>query len=155
MLVRTASEDDSEAIANVLKEAFTTFEKLYTPEAFDATILDNVRVRKRFAEKGRIWAALRNEKIVGTVSVKDEGKKLYIRSMAVLPVAQGLGTGQKLLEGVEDYASENGFEKLYLYTTPFLHGAIRLYEKNGFERLGNVDGFFGTPLIAMEKKLTK
>lgn len=153
--IRIASKDDSEAIADVLKEAFSLFEKLYTPEAFDVTILDAERVRKRFSENGRIWAALKNEVIIGTVSVVDEGERLYIRSMAVSPSAQELGIGQKLLEEIENYAAEENFEKLFLYTTPFLYGAIRLYERNGFERLEDVEGFFGTPLFAMEKLLKK
>ncbi len=148
-----ASEKDSAAIAGILKEAFTPFENLYTAEAFDVTILDAERVQKRFAEKGRIWTALKNERIIGTVSAVDEGERLYIRSMAVLPTAQGFGVGRKLLEAVENYAVEEHFEKLFLYTTPFLHEAIRLYEKNGFKRLEDVEGFFGTPLFAMEKIL--
>lgn len=153
LFIQIASKNDSEAIAEVLKEAFTPFENLYTAEAFDVTILDSERVRKRFSENGRIWAALKNEAIIGTVSVVDEGERLYIRSMAVSPIAQGLGIGQRLLEKVENYALENGFVKLFLYTTPFLYGAIRLYEKNGYKRLEDVDEFFGTPLLVMEKIL--
>lgn len=155
VLVRFAEADDSKEIARVLSEAFTPFEKLYTPEAFDVTILDDERVRERFSENGRIWVALKNETIIGTVSVLDKDEKLYIRSMAVSPVAQGLGIGQKLLKEIENFALEKGYSKLFLYTTPFLHGAIGLYEKNGFKRLGDVDGFFGTPLLEMEKLLER
>lgn len=151
--IRFAAPEDSPAIAAVLSEAFSAFKSFYTPEAFDVTILDAERVRERFDAKGEIWAALKDGKIVGTVSVVDEGERLYIRSMAVSPWAQGLKIGQKLLDEIEKYAVENNYKKLFLYTTPFLHGAIRLYEKNGFKRGEDVDGFFGTPLFAMEKKL--
>ncbi len=151
--IRFAAPEDSEAISNVLREAFSGFESFYTPEAFDITILDAERVGERFNGNGEIWAALKDSEIVGTVSVVDEGERLYIRSMAVAPSARGLGIGQKLLDEIEKYAVENNFKKLFLYTTPFLHGAIRLYEKNGFRRGKDVDGFFGTPLFAMEKKL--
>lgn len=130
--IRIATVEDSEAIAGILIEAFTPFENLYTPEAFDVTILDAERMRERFEQNGRIWVALKNENAVGTVSVLDEGEKLYIRSMAVSPAAQGLGIGQKLLEEIENYAYEKGYLKLFLYTTPFLHGAIGLYEKKRF-----------------------
>lgn len=150
--IRIAVPDESEAIAGVLHAAFAEFEPQYTAEAFAATTPKTEKIRERFAE-GKTWVVLKNEKIVGTVSTVPEDEKLYIRSMAVAPSAQGFGIGRKLLETVENYAVENGFEYLFLYTTPFLSGAIRIYERNGFERGEDVGGFFGTPLFAMEKKL--
>lgn len=153
VLIRTARPADAAGIARVLREAFSPFEKLYTPAAFAATILDARRVRERFADQGRIWVASENKRAVGTVSAVDEGERLYIRSMAVSPAAQGIGIGQRLLGEVEKFALKKGFAGLFLYTTPFLAGAIRLYEKNGFEHGGDVDGFFGTPLLEMEKRL--
>ncbi len=152
--IRIASPQESEKIASVICEAFAEFKSCYTPEASAATTPSAEKIRKRFGE-GAIWAALKNKKIVGTVSVIAEGKKLYIRSMAVSRTAQGLGIGRKLLETVEKFAVENGFKSLFLYTTPFQTGAIKLYEQNGFERGEdeNPDDFFGTPGFAMEKKL--
>lgn len=151
--IRIASRDESEKIAAVMREAFAEFESLYTPEAFAVTIPDAAEIQKRFDE-GAIWAALADEKLVGTVSTVSDGKKLYIRSMAVLPAAQGLGIGRKLLGTIENFALENEYDRLFLYTTPFLAGAIRLYEQNGFVRGAiETDNFFGTPWFAMEKKL--
>ncbi len=154
MQIRIASPDESEKIASVIREAFAEFETLYTPEAFAATTPTAEMIRERFSE-GAIWAALKDKKVVGTISVVAESERLYIRSMAVSRAAQGLGIGRKLLEAVERYAIENKFKSLFLYTTPFQSGAIRLYEQNGFERGEdeNPDDFFGTPGFAMEKKI--
>ena len=93
-----------------------------------------------------------NGEIIGTVSAVPDGKSLYVRSMAVLPVARGHHLGQQLLDQVELYAREQGHNRLYLSTTPFLHRAIRLYENHGFRRTttGPQD-LFGTPLFSMEK----
>jgi len=153
--IRFASPDESDAIAAVISESFAEFETFYTSEAFAATTPNAEKVRERFDE-GVIWAALKNGEVVGTVSVVVKGEKLYIRSMAVSPTAQGLGIGRKLLETVESFAFENGFERLFLYTTLFLSGAIRLYEQSGFKR-GELEteGFFGTSRLAMEKKLNR
>lgn len=152
--IRAALPDDAEAIAGVIREAFAPFEKLYTPEAYAYTTPEAEKIRERFNEKGAIWVALKNEKVVGTISVVPEDERLYIRSMAVSPTAQGGGIGRRLLEEVEKYASERGFARLYLYTTPYLKGAIRLYEQNGFEG-GEIDtdSFFGTPWFEMTKYL--
>ena len=152
--IRMALPDESDSIAAIIREAFAEFESFYTSEAFAATTPSAEKIRERFDEKGAIWAALKNERIVGTVSVVPRDERLYIRSMAVAPSAQGFGIGRRLLETIEKFAVENGFESLSLATTPFLTGAIRLYEQSGFE--GDeikTDGFFGTPWLAMKKKL--
>lgn len=153
--IRIALPADSAEIAAVMRAAFAEFESSYTPEAFAVTISDSGNIRKRFDE-GAIWVVLKNKKIVGTVSVVAENERLYVRSMAISPSAQGLGIGRRLLKTVERYALENKFESLFLYTTPFLLGAIRLYEQSRFERIdkeASADEFFGTPWFAMEKKL--
>jgi len=76
--------------------------------------------------------------------------------MAVVPAARGQSVGELLLRQVESYATERGYARLVLSTTPFLHRAIRLYEKFGFTRNG--DGpheLAGTPLFTMEKILPR
>lgn len=150
--IRAAIADDSAAIAGVIDEAFSQFRAFYTSEAFAATAPPAETIRERFGA-GEIWVALTDEKIVGTVSVVGDVDRLYVRSMAVSPAAQGLGVARKLLDTTENFAIENGFKNLFLYTTPFLASAIRLYELNGFVRGEDVDWFFDTPLFAMEKKL--
>ena len=154
--IRIALPEDSESIAETLRAAFAPFENLYTTEAFAATTLSAEKIRERFDEAGAIWAALKDERHVGTVSVVPREEGLYMRSMAVVPSAQGAGIGRELLRTVENYTVENGFEKLFLYTVPFLSGAIRLYEQNGFARGGlETEGFFGTPWFEMTKELRK
>ena len=150
--ISIASSVDAQAIAGVILEAFAPFEKFYTPGAFAATTPAAAQIRECFAEAGAIWVAWQDDRIVGTVSAVDEGERLYVRSMAVSPLAQGCGVGRRLLETVEKHAIEHGFSRLFLYTTPFLAGAIRLYELNGFVQ-SDAGDFFGTPLLAMEKWL--
>ncbi len=41
---------------------------------------------------------------------------------------------------------------MFLSTTPFLHSAIRLYERFGYRRTDDgMNDLFGTPLFTMEK----
>ena len=47
-----------------------------------------------------------------------------------------------------------GARRMRLSTTPFLHDAIRLYERAGFERRPALLDLHGTPLFAMIKELT-
>lgn len=152
--VRPAFKEEADAIGRLLREAFAEFATDYTPEAFAIVTPSADEIARRFDE-GPIWVAVKDNKIVATVSSVPESEWLYIRSMAVLPQAQGLGIARKMLEAVEEYAIESGFERLFLYTTHFSKEAIRLYEKNGFERGRDTsaDEWYGTPGLAMEKKI--
>lgn len=147
---------DADAIAEVLFEAFSQFKSDYTPEAFAVVTPTADEIAGRFDE-GPMWVALKDDEVVGTVSVLPEPEWLYIRSMAVSPKAQGLGIGHLLLDTVEGYAIENGFDRLFLYTTYFSTGAIELYEKHGFLRGRDTtaDEWYGTPGLAMDKKISR
>ena len=154
--VRLATPEDSEAISGILRIAFSEFKNDYTPEAFEVVTPPAEAIATRFAA-GPQWVATVDGKKVGTVSVFPEPDHLYIRSMAVLPEAQGLGVGKKLLGAVEAYAIEARFERLFLHTTHFSKSAIRLYEKFGFQKTGDTtaEEWYGTPGLGMEKKLAK
>ena len=109
--IRFALCDEAKEIANVLRAAFAEFEKFYTPEAFAATTPSAETIRERFDEEGAIWAALKNEEIVGTVSAVPKEESLYFRSMAVMPSAQGFGIGQLLLEAVKNMRLKTALKK--------------------------------------------
>ena len=99
-----------------------------------------------------MWVSIGGGTIVGTVSVVLKGESLYVRGMAVLPLARGQRIGELLLVHVEKFAASKGVQRLYLSTTPFLDRAIRLYERFGFRRTSEgPDELFGTPLFTMEK----
>ena len=153
MQIRRAVRGDASAIAFLLYRSFVEYEASYTVAAFAATVSAPGEIRKRLGE-GPIWVALRDGKIVGTVSAVPRGDALYIRGMAVDPQARGGGAGRALLNRAERFAVQGGFKSLFLSTTPFLLGAIRLYEGCGFCR--NDDGphdLSGTPLFTMKKIL--
>lgn len=151
--IRDSVAEDASAIASVLHDAFAEYRSSYTPAAFAATTSTTDEVKKRIAE-GPGWVVVRDQVVVGTVSVVPKGESLYIRGMAVLPHARGHKIGELLLTHIESFAVARGFKRLFLSTTPFLSAAIRLYERFGFQRIA--DGphdLFGTPIFTMEKLL--
>jgi GNAT superfamily N-acetyltransferase len=149
-----AERDDAAAIASVLSESFVEYEPLYTPEGFAATTPNAEEVQRRMDE-GPIWVAVSNETIIGTVSVVPRGESLYIRGMAVLPVARGQSIGELLLSHVENFAATQSYKRLFLSTTPFLDSAISLYEHFRFQRTDeSPHDLFGTPLFTMQKSVT-
>lgn len=152
--LRLATPADAEAIASVLSESFLEYQPLYTSEGFAATVLTADQIEARMTE-GPMWVALENRVLVGTVSVVLKPEGLYIRGMAVDPIARGNSIGRKLLDRTEEFAVENGCDRLFLSTTPFLSRAIKLYERYGFRRSSaGPDDLFGTPLFTMSKDVS-
>ncbi|TMC21243.1 MAG: GNAT family N-acetyltransferase [Chloroflexi bacterium] len=152
--IRRATADDVLSIATVLHTAFIEYEHYYTHEAFAATTPSAEGIRQRMSE-GPTWVALHNECIIGTVSAVVKGPLCYVRGMAILPTARGQRIGARLLEHVEQFAAEQGADRLYLSTALFLERAVCLYERCGFERSEEEGALelFGTPVFMMVKRL--
>lgn len=89
--------------------------------------------------KGNFWVAVApDDQVVGTVGMIDCGGDLAcLRKMFVRSDFRGreFGVAQKLLESFEQWAAENGFEKIQLGTIERLAAAIKFYRRNGFERI--------------------
>jgi len=151
--IRRATAADARSITVLLNRAFLEFEPLYTPEAFVATVLPESGILKRM-EEGPLWVAENaHEEIIGTVSAMRAADSAFVRGMAVDPEARGQKLGQKLLKLTEDYAREQGFDRMSLFTTPFLLEAIRLYQSYGFGFTGEKVYPHGTELLRMIKVL--
>jgi ribosomal protein S18 acetylase RimI-like enzyme len=151
--IREARPEDAEAIARVLYESFIEFRALYTDGGFAATTPNAEQIRVRMGE-GPVWQAVRNGTALGTVAAVVKGSRLYMRGMAVLPSARGLGIAARLLELVEERARRERCGSVFLSTTPFLYGAIRLYERAGFRRSDEGPRELGgTALFTMEKSI--
>jgi N-acetylglutamate synthase-like GNAT family acetyltransferase len=149
--IRLARADDVASIGQVLHASFVEYESLYTPEGFAATAQ---QVLKRMQE-GPVWVAISEGRVVGTVAALMKGKSLYMRGMAVQPMARGLGVARRMLAQVEQRAREKQATRIFLSTTPFLTAAIELYGRAGFQRTSEPPHeLFGTPLLTMEKSLS-
>jgi len=153
--IRRARPEEAVAIAGLLQESFVEFKALYTEAGFAATVPNADQVAARIVE-GPVWVAVRQTELLGTAAAIIKGASLYIRGLGVIPAARGSGTGSRLLQQIEAWAISQRLTALFLSTTPFLHSAIRLYEKSGFRRMDREPhDLFGTPLFTMEKTLSK
>jgi GNAT superfamily N-acetyltransferase len=153
--IRAATIADAPQVASLLLASFVEYRDLYTPDGFAATTPTSEEVLARMDE-GPVWVALLGGSLAGTVAAVDRGEDLYVRGMAVLPPARGRQIGELLLREIEEYARARGYRRLTLSTTPFLHRAIRLYERFGFRRSDEgARDLFGTPLFSMVKSLVR
>ncbi len=95
------------------------------------------KINEIYSGKGRFWIALHDNKVVGTVAIRDMGNKTAkLNRMFVLVEHHGSGIGQKLFEHAEKFAREQGFTKIILNTHELMHRAHTFYERNGFIQTG-------------------
>ncbi len=107
-------------------------ETYFYVEDFDREVLSNPN-QYILNPGGHIFFAIENDIILGTVALlkKEEGA-FELTKMAVLPNQRGKKIGQKLMQYCIDFAKENNFKKLFLYSNTKLENAIYIYRKFGF-----------------------
>ena len=147
--IRLAASEEAFVISDLLYHSFAEYRSLYTENAFLATVLSAHEIETRINENA-VWVALYNDVIAGTISLVPNGGGIFIKSVAVAPIARKRGLGKELMRHAEETAIKKEAKYLELTTTPFLSEAIRLYEYFGFRQNG-YDDLHGTLLIRMIK----
>ncbi|MDQ8051898.1 MAG: GNAT family N-acetyltransferase [Pedobacter sp.] len=107
-----------------------------------------------------------NGSITGTVCLEPKGNRLYLGMFAVSPLAQGSGIGKKLMLAAEEFALENGCDRILISVIGTRSELIAWYKRHGYVATGgsiafeDIEGRFGDPkvegieLVYMEKPLT-
>ncbi len=73
--------------------------------------------------------------IQGVVGLEPVGRAALLRSLAVLPSAQGSGHGTALVQAIEAHGRSHGVEVLYLLTTT----AAAFFRERGYESTSRDD----------------
>lgn len=109
--------------------------KFFWVEPHDEDVLSNP---KDFiiAPGGNIFFAKEGETILGTVALmRIEPDVFELTKMAVTPRAQGKKIGQKLMEHTLQFAKDQGWKSLIIYSNRKLENAIYIYKKYGFQEI--------------------
>lgn len=129
--VESATSQNICDIANIERQSFST------PWSENA-------IRESMNAGTLFFVANKNGLIAGYMGISkilDEG---YVTNVAVLPEYRRLGIGKKILEHVID-ALKNELAFISLEVRASNNGAISLYEKFGFERVGLRKRFYSNP----------
>lgn len=106
--------------------------KYFEVEEADRILLENPET-EIIARGGKIFFAKVDEHIAGTVGIiKLNGSSCELTKMAVSERFQGKQAGKKLLNTAIDYAKNEGYRKIFLFTSPKLEKAVSLYRSAGF-----------------------
>jgi DNA-binding MarR family transcriptional regulator/N-acetylglutamate synthase-like GNAT family acetyltransferase len=108
--------------------------KYFYIEPYDKKVLSNPK--KHILDSGGfIFFAKFNGEIAGVVSIINQKNFFELSKMAVSPKYQGLKIGRKLMNYCINFAKEQKWERITLYSHRNLVAAISLYKKVGFEEI--------------------
>ena len=152
--IRKATHDDAAGIVDCLRAAFSEYRQAYTEGAYCDTVLTTESVATRLSSSTLFVAIDPTQRVVGTVGCSQTHEQEgHIRGMAVRPEWQGTGVAAQLLRHVESELRVKKCSRVTLDTTEPLRRAMRFYERNGYQRSGEVSDFFGMPLIEYIKEM--
>ena len=115
---------------------------------------------------GHLFGLSADKKVIGAVVVDtyeskkyrklkwedEEGRPVLIHRLAVHPDYQGKGYGKQLLQFAEDYAVKNGFSSIRLDVFSLNSGAVKMYERAGYQERGKIRfPFRAAPYLCFEK----
>jgi len=85
-----------------------------------------------------VVVAYENDKPVGCGAIKNfNTEAMEVKRMYTSPAHRGKGIATHILTELETWAGELSYKKCILETGKRQHEAVRLYEKNGYQRIPN------------------
>jgi ribosomal protein S18 acetylase RimI-like enzyme len=108
--------------------------KYFYIEPYDEMVLSNPQ-KYVLDPGGFIFFAKYNNEIAGVVSLINQKNFFELSKMAVSPKYQGLKIGLKLMNFSIDFAKQQKWESITLYSHRSLVPAINLYKKIGFKEI--------------------
>lgn len=163
-MIRIGKIEDTQSLINIIKAATLDME-LKNIHQWDDVYPDKAVINDDIAN-GNLYVNV-EDGIINALIVLNEDqseeygdlnwkydceKQLVIHRLCVNPKAQGGGIARKLLEYAEDFAIKNGYGAIRLDAFTQNERALRLYEKNGYEKVGSVQ-FRKGEFYCYEKKV--
>ena len=146
MLIRPISSQDNEQIAAAIRAVLIEFGVPKVGTAYADASLDDMT--KNYSKpKHQYFVIECNGEILGGAGIAPldnyAGNVCELQKMYFRKEARGMGLGAKMMALCLDFAKQNGFEKCYLETMPYMEDARKLYRKVGFEELSGPMGDTG------------
>jgi N-acetylglutamate synthase-like GNAT family acetyltransferase len=137
MHIRKATINDARKINYLIqKTVIKVKENNYSSKQLEAfrLVYSVSNIRKNIMDRS-IFCAFENNRLVGTIALNKD----YIGGLYINYNKRYSGVGKKLLIFIENFATKNDIEKLYLISTP---NGLGFYLKNGYKVIEKVNSFY-------------
>jgi len=138
MIIRLISAADNPALASIIRTVMPEFGASGKGFAIHDKEVDDMftaYTRPRCA----YFVCELNGKVIGGGGIAPleggDDQTCELKKMYFLPEGRGKGLGQRVLDECLKAATDFGFEYCYLETFNTMKQAMKLYEKNGFEKI--------------------
>lgn len=148
----------SDITSNLRKKGVYQWDRYY-PNRF---------IIKEDLKRGNLFGMYNDKQLVGAIVLDTKeskkyknlqwedafGKPLVIHRLGVHPMYQGKGYGKMLLQFAEEYGHIQEHSSIRLDVYSGNHGALALYERKGYRKVGAIKfPFRSVPYYCFEKKL--
>ena len=123
--IRNYSTVDYEQVKQILVDTGLYYEPLDSSERLQEKIL---------RDPTSIYVALKSERVVGTVSLMEDGRMAFIFRLAVNPEDQNKGLGKTLMKEAENELFRRGHREINILAEEDNTELQEYYEKQGYER---------------------
>ncbi|MFW6316563.1 MAG: GNAT family N-acetyltransferase [Cyanobacteriota bacterium] len=139
-LIRSWEKRDSTSVNSLIAKVLAEYGLDWDPIDTDR---DVVEVETFYQQTGgEFWLVEAQGKVVGSAGyypISRGNKAVEIRKMYLLPEVRGKGLGQFLLNRLESAIAQQNYQEIWIETATVLKEAIKLYEKNGYQLLEDVE----------------
>lgn len=143
--LRTAREQDADAIRNLTREAYAKWVAVTGREPLPMRVDYTQAIAKHRFDLLYAGGAL-----AALIETVPDGDYLLIENVAVTPGAQGRGFGKRLMKHAEELAAASGLKGTRLYTNKLFTANLRLYEALGY-RVNREEELNGGIAVHMSK----
>jgi len=134
--IREIKPEDNQQVKELVRSVLVEMGVPKVGTAYEDKALDDM-TQTYDSERMTYFVVEENSKVIGGAGIApltgEEDKICELQKMYFLPDARGRGIGMKMINQCLDFGSEQGFEKCYIETLPYMENARKLYHKNGFE----------------------
>lgn len=158
-MVKRAAESEWAELRDLRLQALAD-----TPEAFAATLAEAIERtddewRERYSQNADRATFVEVEdagRFTGMASGFRDGPAVLLAGMFVAPDCRGRGLGRRLVEAVEEWATETGAARVELDVNPAVAAAVRLYDGCGYVPTGRTQPLPSNPeatIVQLVKEL--
>ncbi|MDT0688295.1 GNAT family N-acetyltransferase [Salegentibacter sp. F188] len=136
--IRKIQPEDNQEVAKVIREVLVEMGVPKVGTAYEDKALDDMYAT--YDSPRMEYFVVENEgKIIGCAGIAPlrdfEEEVCELQKMYFLPEARGKGLGTEMMDTCLKFAKNEGFQKCYIETLPYMEDARKLYKKTGFKNL--------------------